>query len=226
VRAFGIPFLGRPRGAAAEAAREVDRFSLAAMGTLALLCLLAGVFPGLMIDALKPVVQLAVGAAMPLQSKLAWLSIAPIAAARSSYNGLLVFLFIAISASLAATVIHRFASAALRRAPAWDCGFPEPSSAMQYTAESFSQPIRRVFGGFAFRARETVDMPTPGQTRSAVFRVALRDPIWEAIYAPIERTVAALSTRLDPLQFLTIRQYLSVVFGSLVFLLLLLAGWP
>jgi formate hydrogenlyase subunit 3/multisubunit Na+/H+ antiporter MnhD subunit len=226
VRAFGIPFLGRPRSAAAEAARDVDRFSLAAMGALALLCLLAGVFPGLMIDALKPVVQLAVGAAMPLQSKLAWLSIAPIAAARNSYNGLLVFLFIAISASLAATVIHRFASAALRRAPAWDCGFPEPSSATQYTAESFSQPIRRVFGGFAFRARETVDMPTPGQTRSAVFRVALRDPIWEAIYAPIERTVAALATRLNHLQFLTIRQYLSVVFGALVFLLLVLAAAP
>ena len=47
-------------------------------GGITLLCLLAGVFPGLMIDALKPVVQLAVGAAMPLQSKLAWLSIAPI----------------------------------------------------------------------------------------------------------------------------------------------------
>jgi hypothetical protein len=69
-------------------------------------------------------------------------------------------------------------------------------------------------------------MPTPGQTRAAVFRIALRDPIWEAIYAPIVRVVAAVSTRLNHLQFLTIRQYLSVVFGSLVFLLLLLAGWP
>jgi hydrogenase-4 component B len=226
VRAFGIPFLGRPRGAAAEAAREVDRFSLAAMGALALACLLAGLFPGLMIDALKPVVQLAVGAAMPLQSKLAWLSIAPIAAARSSYNGLLVFIFIAISASLAATAIHRFASDALRRAPAWDCGFPEADPATQYTAESFSQPIRRVFGSFAFRARETLDMPSPGQTRAAVFRLALRDPIWEAIYAPIVWIVIAISTRLNHLQFLTIRQYLSVVFGALVFLLLLLAGWP
>jgi hydrogenase-4 component B len=226
VRAFGIPFLGRPRGAAAEAAREVDRFFLAAMGALALLCLLAGLFPGLMIDALKPVVRLATGAAMPLQSKLAWLSIAPIAEARSSYNGLLVFLFIAMSASLAATAIHRFASDALRRAPAWDCGFPQSDPATQYTAESFSQPIRRVFGGFAFRARETVDMPAPGQTRAAVFRLALRDPIWEAIYAPFVWIVTTISTRLNHLQFLTIRQYLSVVFGALVFLLLLLAGWP
>jgi hydrogenase-4 component B len=226
VRAFGIPFLGRPRGAAAEAAREVDRFSLAAMGALALACLLAGLFPGLMIDALKPVVQLAVGAVMPLQSKLAWLSIAPIAAARSSYNGLLVFVFVAMSASLAATAIHRLASAALRRAPAWDCGFPQSDPATQYTAESFSQPIRRVFGGFAFRARETVDMPAPGETRAAVFRLALRDPIWEAIYAPIVWIVMTISVRLNHLQFLTIRQYLSIVFGALVFLLLLLAGWP
>ena len=31
MRAFGLTFLGRPRGAAAAAAREVDRFSLAAM---------------------------------------------------------------------------------------------------------------------------------------------------------------------------------------------------
>ena len=34
VRAFGIGFLGRPRTAQAAAAREVDAFSLAAMGIL------------------------------------------------------------------------------------------------------------------------------------------------------------------------------------------------
>jgi hydrogenase-4 component B len=226
VRAFGIPFLGRPRGAAAAAAREVDRFSLAAMGTLAFFCLLAGVFPGVMIDALKPAVQIVTGAAMPLQASVGWLSIAPIAASRSSYNGLLVFLFIVASASLAASAIHRLASDALRRAPAWDCGFPDPSPATQYTAQSFSQPIRRVFGGFAFRARESVDMPAPGEMRPAQFRDAARDLIWDALYAPVVRGVGAIATRLNHLQFLTIRQYLSVVFGALVFLLVVLAGAP
>ena len=39
----------------------------------------------------------------------------PIAESRSSYNGMLVFLFMVISATLAATVIHRLASAKLRR---------------------------------------------------------------------------------------------------------------
>ncbi len=223
VRLYGVAFLGRPRSAEAVGARETDRFSLAAMGALAALCMLAGVFPGPMIDALKPVATLTVGAAMPLQSKIAWLSIAPIAEARSSYNGLLVLVFIAVSGLLTRLALHRFASSAARRAPAWDCGFPNLNPTTQYSAQSFSQPIRRVFGGFAFGAREMVDMPPPGQIRAAQFRVELHDWFWEAIYAPAAMLVQSLAQRLDRTQFLSIRQYLSIVFAALVALLLLLA---
>ena len=54
--------------------------------------------------------------------------------------------FITISASLAVFFIHRFASHALRRGPAWGCGFSDPTPAAQYSGVSFAQPIRRVFG--------------------------------------------------------------------------------
>jgi NADH:ubiquinone oxidoreductase subunit 5 (subunit L)/multisubunit Na+/H+ antiporter MnhA subunit len=225
-KAFGITFLGRPRTRAAERAHETDRLTLAAMLTLAALCLVAGVFPGLFIDALAPVVSMAVGGRMPAQAGAAWLTIVPVAESRSSYNGLLVFLFIVISASLAASVIHRFASDALRRAPPWDCGAPDPNPATQYSAESFAQPIRRVFGGVAFVVRERIDMPAPGDVRPARFDLRLGDRIWEALYAPLVGLVERLSLRLDGLQFLTIRQYLSVVFGALVTLLVVLASWP
>jgi hydrogenase-4 component B len=226
VKAFGITFLGRPRTDAAKHARETNRFALAAMFALAALCLVAGVLPGLFIDALSPVVSNAVGGRMPAQAGIAWLSIAPIAESRSSYNGLLVFLFIAISASLAASVIHRFASNALRRAPAWDCGFPDASPATQYTAESFAQPIRRVFGGVAFVTREHIDMPAPGETRPARFELTLDDRIWDLVYAPLANSVERAAVELNRLQFLTIRQYLSVVFGALITLLVVLASWP
>ena len=225
-KAFGITFLGRPRTDVAKQAKEADRLILAAMLALAALCLLVGVFPGLFIDALAPAVSAAVGARMPAQTGNAWLSIAPIAESRSSYNGLLVFLFIVISASLAASVIHRVASAALRRAPPWDCGFPDPSPATQYTAESFAQPIRRVFGAVAFVVRERVDMPGPGETRPARFDLRLEDRIWDTLYVPLVAIVGRASTQLNRLQFLTIRQYLSVVFGALVTLLVVLASWP
>ena len=168
------------------------------MFALAALCLLVGLLPGFVIDALRPVVQAAVGDTMPMQSQIAWLSIAPIAASRSSYNGLLVALFILISSALAATAIHRFASAALRRAPAWDCGFPDPSPATQYTAESFSQPIRRVFGGFVFSARaKRLRCRLPATCGAAKFHATLRDPIWDSIYLPIARSVEMVAARLN-----------------------------
>jgi formate hydrogenlyase subunit 3/multisubunit Na+/H+ antiporter MnhD subunit len=226
VRAFGISFLGRPRSEEALAAHEVDRLSIAAMAILAVLCLLAGVFPALIIDALAPVANALTGARMPVQAHIAWLSIVPIGESRSSYNGLLVFLFITASASLAAFAIHRIASRRLRRAAAWDCGFPNSSPATQYTADSFAQPVRRVFGGFAFRASEQVDMPAPGDSRPARLTVTLHDQAWELVYDPVVRLVGFLAERLNHLQFLTIRRYLSLVFGALILLLLILASWP
>ncbi len=101
--------------------------SLAAMFILAALCLLAGILPGPVIDALSPITLEILGGRMPIQANEPWLSIVPIAESRSSYNGLLVMLFITISASLAVYFIHRFASRALRRGPAWGCGFSDPS---------------------------------------------------------------------------------------------------
>ena len=225
VKAYGVSFLGRPRTPAAAAAHEVDRCSVGAMAVLAALCLLAGILPGLVIDLLAPVTSALVGARMPVQAVLPWLSIVPIAASRSSYNGLLVFLFIVISASLAVYVIHRFASHALRRAPAWDCGFPDPSPWTQYTAASFAQPIRRVFGTLVFRARERVEMPPPVDARPARLIVELQDLVWDGLYAPVTWAVGAAADRLNHLQFLTIRSYLSLVFLALVSLLLVLALW-
>jgi formate hydrogenlyase subunit 3/multisubunit Na+/H+ antiporter MnhD subunit len=226
VRFFGIVFLGRPRTAQAREAVEADRWSIGAMTALAALCLIAGVLPGLFIDWLAPVTQAIVGARMPEQASLKWLSIVPIAESRSSYNGLLVFLFIATSALLAALTIHRLASRAVRRAPAWDCGFPDASPLTQYSAGSFAQPIRRVFGAFVFRASERVDMPAPGDMRPARIAVSLHDLAWELIYAPVAGSVSAAAERLNKLQFLTIRVYLSLVFFALVFLLLALAVSP
>jgi len=224
VRAFGICFLGRARTPAAAAAREADSNSLGAMYCLAALCLAAGILPGLFIDALAPVVQSLARGRMPIQVGVEWLSIVPVAESRSSYNGLLVFAFMVMSAALAAFAIHRLASDKLRRGPAWDCGYPEPSPATQYTGNSFAQPIRRVFGTL-FRAREIGEMPAPGSTGPARLTVDMRDLIWDALYAPIAIGIAFAAEHLNHLQFLTIRRYLTLVFIALVLLLLVLAIW-
>lgn len=226
VKAFGITFLGRPRSPAAAQARETDRYSLTALFVLAGLCLLAGILPGLVVDGLAPVVGLLDGGArLAAQHSQPWLTLAPVGEAKSTYNGLLVLLFMALSGTVAALLIHRLASDAARRGPAWDCGFPETSPATQYTAGSFAQPIRRVFGSIVFQARERVTMPPPGDPRPARLEVELHDPVWEHGYAPIADAVVAASTRFNYLQYLTIRRYLSLVFGALIVLLLGMVLW-
>ena len=225
VKAFGVTFLGRPRTEAARNAAEIDRWSLATMFILAAVCLIAGILPGYFIDALAPVAHVLAGAHLPRQGELDWLTIIPVAQSRSSYNGLLLFLIIALAAGLGAEVIHRWASDELRRSAPWDCGFPDSSPATQYTAGSFSQPIRRVFGSVVFRAREEVRMPPPGDVRAAQMRVRMRDLLWDALYAPVARLVGFVADRLNKVQFLSIRAYLTLVFSALVALLMVLAVW-
>ncbi|HMN86711.1 MAG TPA: hydrogenase 4 subunit B, partial [Bauldia sp.] len=97
--------------------------------------------------------------------------------------------------------------------------------ATQYTASSFAQPIRRVFGATAFAARDHVDMPAPGELRPGHFSVTMKDRIWDGLFEPLATGVGAVADRLNRFQFLTIRRYLGLVFAALVLLLTLLALW-
>jgi len=66
-------------------------------------------------------------------------------------------------------------------------------------------------------------MPPPGSTKPARLTVELRDLIWDALYKPIATGVNFAAEHLNHLQFLTIRNYLSLVFAALVLLLLVQA---
>jgi hydrogenase-4 component B len=225
VKAFGVTFLGRPRSAVAKNAAEVDVFSLTAMFLLAAICFLAGVLPGFVIDALSSVTMMLTGGTMPHQASVPWMSIAPIAESRSSYNGLIILTFLVASGGMTAMVIHRFASRKIRRSAIWDCGFPLDAPQTQYGSASFSMPIRRVFGTAVFGVHEQVDMPRPGEIRAGHFHMRILDPAWRFAYGPVARGVGAVSVALNQMQFLTIRRYLTLVFCTLIALLVLVAAW-
>ena len=224
VKAVGITFLGRPRSGAASGAHEVDHFSTSAMIALAAMCVAAGLFPGVVMDALAPATQMVLGTRVPAQLGLPGLAIVPIDEGRSSYNALLIFVVIAASTLITTFAIHRLASHKLRRAPAWDCGSPDPSPATQYTADSVAQPIRRVFAT-VFRAREEIVMPPPGDQRPARMRLHMHDVLWDVLYAPIGQAVGWIGVHSNRLQFLSIRKYLTLVFTLLIVLLVVLVVW-
>ena len=122
--------------------------------------------------------------------------------------------------------IHRFATRATRRSAIWDCGYPDPSPATQYTSSSFAMPIRRVFGTTVFDVRETVDMPRPGETRAgALPRQGARSGLALCLRAGGALRCCEAAAALNQLQFLTIRSYLTLVFVTLILLLLVVAAW-
>lgn len=225
VRVFGIAFLGRPRSDHAAQARETDRCSSTAMLIAAVICIALGALPVLAIEPLQHVVGLLTGTRMPVLGSAPWLSLMPLASSRSTYNGLIILVFLVSAGGIAALMLRMVSSGALRRTPAWDCGFPDPRPNTQYSATSFAQPLQRVFGRALFLSREQVDMPPPGDTRMAVAQVSWRDLPWEFAYRPVGSSVLWLADKMNALQFLTIRRYLLLVFVALITLLAVVAAW-
>jgi formate hydrogenlyase subunit 3/multisubunit Na+/H+ antiporter MnhD subunit len=220
VRLYGTAFLGRPRSAEAAGAHDVPLAQQVAMAGLALLCILGGLLGSVLAAALTPVLRLLAGAGLPgAGSGPTPFSLIAFDAARSVYDAPVIALFVAIASLTTLVVVHRLSERKTRRGPAWDCGFPDPSPATQYTASSFAQPLRRVYGAVVFSARETVTMPPPGDTSPARFSVIVVDHVWRGLYAAPGHAVLGLAERLNVLQFLTIRRYLVLMFAALVILL-------
>ncbi len=230
VRLYGMAYLGRPRSAAAAVAHETDRFGRAAMIGLAALCVLFGLMPSLALDHLAPVVTELVGTHLPQRHGWSALTLLPVPSRQSSYDPLLIALFMAFAGGCAALGLHRFASRALRRAVPWYCGFvaggnPNPPAGTQYSPSGFSQPIRRVFGSVLFRARDDVAMPPPGDTAPARFAARITDPIWDGAFLHIAAAVDRAAGHANALQFLTIRRHLALVFVTLLALLVVVSLW-
>ena len=155
VRVYGTAFLGRPRSTEAGQAHDVPLAQQIAMGGLAFLCILGGLLGSVLAMALAPVLNDLVGGRLPIVgSGPTVFSLVAFDPARSIYDAPVIALFVAI-ASLDPGRGPWLSARRTRRGPAWDCGFPDPSPATQYTASSFAQPLRRVYGAAAFAARET-----------------------------------------------------------------------
>jgi formate hydrogenlyase subunit 3/multisubunit Na+/H+ antiporter MnhD subunit len=220
VRVYGTAFLGRPRSAEAADAHDVPLVQQIAMGGLAFLCILGGLLGSFLAMAMTPVLKFVAGAALPaVGGGPTPFSLVAFDPSRSIYDAPVIALFVTIASLATLIVVHRLSERRTRRGPAWDCGFPDPSPSTQYTASSFAQPLRRVYGSLAFSARESVSMPPPGDRRPARFSIILVDHLWQALYAAPGRAVLGLAERLNVLQFLTIRRYLVLMFTALVILL-------
>jgi hydrogenase-4 component B len=228
IRLLGVAFLGRPRTPRAAGAHEAGAPARWAMLGLVGLSAFIGLFPGLVLSLLAPALRLMLRSGLTGEASI--LVVRPRLEA-PGYAALATALVLLLGAAGIALALRRWAVAGHRRGPAWACGFAAPPAwlpfgdpATQYGGASFAQPLRRALGTSLLAARETVDMPRPGEMRPGRHAASLRDPAEPWLFAPIGRWREKIVYVADAMQFLTIRQILSVMFAVLVLFLATIAG--
>jgi NADH:ubiquinone oxidoreductase subunit 5 (subunit L)/multisubunit Na+/H+ antiporter MnhA subunit len=218
VKFFGVIFLGRPREESLAQAKDAGALERLGLLWLTAFCILLGLFPVFVIDAIDPIPYALVGRGLAQSGRVGdWLMLAPVSAERASYSPVLVAIATIIIVYLTFVLVRRFYHGRLRRAAPWDCGYPMQNARMQDTAEGFGQPIRQIFEPLFHMERE---LPSPFDTQPR-YRVVVRDPLWSWIYVRIALATDAVSRAVGLMQRGRIAIYLLYSFVTLVALLFL-----
>jgi hydrogenase-4 component B len=215
VKVFGVAFLGLPRSPDVTRAVEVGRWEKLGMGWLAALCVLLGLAPVWMIELMDPIARDLLDHSLGESAAERWLWLTPIASERASYSPVVFLLVIVAGVVLTFWLVRALYHGRLRRAPAWDCGFPGLDARMQDTPEGFAQPIRQIFSPvYEIETR----LPDPFD-RTPRFHGEVRDHFWRWLYFPIGYAAEFCSRVVGRIQVGRIAIYLMYSFVTILFLL-------
>jgi hypothetical protein len=223
VKVYGMTFLGLPRSHHAEKAVETeDKGMLLATAILAGLCFLFGIFPSLIIRLLNQVSAEILGQSLKNDTALGWLWLAPVDAKQASYSAPLVLISALIAAGVCYYYLRRTPDTLIRKSDTWDCGFGGLNPRMQYSANAFSMPLRRIFAP-VWLLDEQVKKDFSGALNQQVdavhYQLHIQDHSWMWLYHPLENGVNRVAKQVSKIQTGNIRVYLSYSFATLILLL-------
>jgi formate hydrogenlyase subunit 3/multisubunit Na+/H+ antiporter MnhD subunit len=219
VKFYGVVFLGRPREEKLVDARDASGWERAAFVWLAAGCILLGLAPVAVIGQIDHVSRILVEATLsPNFGGSGWLFVTPVSPERASYSAPLFLLGIVGTVVAVFLLVRKVYHGRVRRAPAWDCGYPRQTARMQDTAEGFGQPIKQIFEPF-FRIER--HMPEPSDERPYYWS-RTEDRFWYWLYLPLAKAAEWMSRLVGVLHHGRIHLYLTYSFVTLLALLLLI----
>jgi NADH:ubiquinone oxidoreductase subunit 5 (subunit L)/multisubunit Na+/H+ antiporter MnhA subunit len=217
VKLYGIAFLGRARHLMPHKPHDLNRVEKCALTWYALQCILLGILPVLALRGLIHIPLLLLGSHLDLSSFINHpLFLAPISQDRASYSPLLLFAAIIFAVGASCLIIYFLFHGAMRRADAWDCGYPLQTPRMQDSAEGFAQPVKHIFTSFFKTERH---LPRP-EDHKPHYDIKLEDRFWYGLYLPLANTVKQWVSWVGKLQQGRIGIYLLYSFLTLIVLLL------
>lgn len=226
VKAFGISFLAFPRSQAAGEAHEAQTVMLLPQAFLAALCLGLGVFPGVVLTALRGVMVSLPGLQPPPEMVRGPLGMAatagPFAAVTPGTLGLALTGALGLATVL---VLTMRLGCAIRHAPTWGCG-GVLTPRTEYTATAFSKPLMMIFRAVYRPTREVEALAkvSPYFPHEVRYRAEIEPTFERYVYGPLTETVLRTAGRLKILQAGSLHAYLGYVI-ALVLSLVLFVWW-
>jgi formate hydrogenlyase subunit 3/multisubunit Na+/H+ antiporter MnhD subunit len=215
LRMAGIALLGLPRSEEGARAAEPPFGMLAPMVALAAACLLLGLLPATPAPVLLPAVSIVLGGG-PASAALADLSgMAGLGATLARVVVLLVASFAGLLGLRRILLARRTVGAGVT----WDCGYERPTARMQYTASSFSEPIREMFT-LLLPARRRIVRPEGLFPAAASLRSRVVRPFQERLYRPAFDAVGGGISRLRFLHHGRVQLYVLYIVVTLVLMLI------
>jgi hydrogenase-4 component B len=226
VKAFGTTFLARARHAF-PAVHESGLSMLIAMGILALLTLVLGVFSALVIAGLIGIIA-SIGLTDPVTLQFPFTQFID---ARLEFADILpldqVAIVLAIVLAFVAGLVTWFTrDRQVVIARTWDCG-TSLTPRTEITATSFSRSIVTIFRGILRPTKQTAieyhDENMRYFIKSQEVTTAIEDPYRKFIYHPINRGLSAVSSFMRRIHGGNINVYVLYVFVTLLVLLFVAA---
>ena len=226
VKAFGVTFLARPRSEEVAHAKESSISLRLAMGTLAVLSLLFGIFSGSLTNIFENIgkhFQVFSNTSAPISSTSTQALVVgngfSSVSAPAFFAGFMIIIFIV--AVIIKYFINRNQKVIIGKT--WDCG-TELNSRMEITATGFARSIVTIFKGILkpsiqheidYNDAESRYLP---RSRTVVLKV--HDLYQTYFYQPIHTIVTAISMRVKHIQSGNINAYILYIFIALVITLL------
>jgi hydrogenase-4 component B len=213
-KAFGIVFLGQPRSKHSQQAHEVNFAMLLPMVTLAILCVLMGVFSPFIIRVFRAaisnvtllpqeVVQGQLNAGSSILSNVVIVSV----------------LLVALICGLALLRKWLLSGRSVEQIETWGCGYACPTARMQYTASSFAQPLVALFR--LFLQTDSRDLPPKGIFPDRAFlKTDTADTSSKYLYQPLFKWIGFMLSKLQWIQHGRLQLY--VLYIALTLLMLLI----
>jgi hydrogenase-4 component B len=224
VKAFAIPFLALPRSEAAANAHEAPVSMRAAVGLLALGCVVLGLGASWFLPVFDPITQQAFGVRVST-SLVAGHGFA--ISAGSPRSGTvstvgIVLLFFALAALPVLFWLVWGRKGHRSRGPAWDCGLPGLTADNEFTATAFSKPLRMIFS-VLYRPRREIQAEyevSPYYPTAIRFESEIEPAFEKRLYRPVVDSILDLASRARGIQAGSIHAYLAYIFVALILLLL------